>query len=566
MKDFIEFTNSVMLDEETDSFSCESVSDYYTDYTDIFLEMYKAHMMELELYQEAGVLKGILDDATGKGKDEHMIIKILKFIPRLLMALARAIGEWRRSKKAKKIDDKLQDIADGNIPTVEAENLGTEPLSFEDDDKDDTYIWDKDDTDDDIIDWSDDSSTSDSDRKKYNLNRDKHKYRIPKTRNPKDPNRKYAYDGHDIPNDARDYIKKNGASAFKGKHSTAPDGTWTTRRQVPGQKLTEMTVKINSDWFYSIREAMNVFSNCIDSEVDILHSDLYHMIFNNSRVYDIIEEYDQQIDDLESISVPKNGIFDNPNKETKVTMIGKKLIRYRKILLDKANDVVKSQKALEKWINTGFKDQYESAYADAASDNKNADRVRSLGRAPANPGNFMRPSELEKFVKTYVFKLIDHLINVGTALTNQVEKASTQFIDYFNKTYVAPANAAVAKRQAKEAKRQLAMNGQTLPKGDKPINMGTSKSAEQSEKIIADLEAKYGKLKSNEELLSDLEARYGKLKSQPSESSNEPQKPKQSQPSSKSKKKQKSDKEPGRIAKFVKKFNKRNSAIDDAML
>ena len=113
MKDFIEFTNSVMLDDETDSFSCESVSDYYTDYTDIFLEMYKAHMMELELYQEAGVLKGILDDATGKGKDEAMIIKILKFIPRLLMALARAIGDWRRSKKAKKIDDKLQDIADG---------------------------------------------------------------------------------------------------------------------------------------------------------------------------------------------------------------------------------------------------------------------------------------------------------------------------------------------------------------------------------------------------------------------------------------------------------------------
>jgi hypothetical protein len=482
------------------------------------------------------------------------------------MALARAIGEWSRSKKAKKIDDKLQDIADGNIPTVEAENLGTEPLSFEDDDKDDTYIWDKDDTDDDVIDWSDDSSTSDSDRKKYNLNRDKHKYRIPKIRNQKDPNRSYAYDGHDIPNDARDYIKKNGVSAFKGKHSTAPDGTWTTRRQVPGQKLTEMTIKVNSDWFYSIREAMNIFSNCIDSEVDILHSDLYQMIFNNSRVDDIIEEYDQQIDDLESISVPKNGMFDNPDKGTKVTYIGKKLIRYRKILLDKANDVVKSQKALEKWINTGFKDQYEQAYADAASDNKNADRVRSLGRAPENPGNFMRPSELEKFVKTYVFKLIDHLINVGAALTNQVEKASTQFIDYFNKTYVAPANAAVAKRQAKEAKRQLAMNGQTLPKGDKPINMGTSKSSEQSEKLIADLEAKYGKPKSDEELLSDLEAKYGKLKSQPSESSNEPQKPKQSQPSGKSKKKQKSDKEPGRIAKFVKKFNKRNSAVDDAML
>lgn len=539
MKDFIEFTNSVMLDEETDSFSCESVSDYYTDYTDIFLEMYKAHMMELELYQEAGVLKGILDDATGKGKDEAMIIKILKFIPRLLMALARAIGEWRRSKKAKQIDDKLQDIADGNIPTVEAENLGTEPLSFEDDDVE---------SDNSVGDITDNIGTPES-RKKYNLNRDKHKYRIPKTRNPKDPNRSYAYDGYDIPNDARDYIKKNGASAFKGKYSTAPDGTWTTRRQVPGQKLTEMTVKVSSDWFYSIREAMNVFSNCIDSEVDILHSDLYQMIFNNSRVDDIIEEYNQQIDELESISVPKNGIFDNPDKETKVTMIGKKLIRYRKLLLNKANDVVKSQEALEKWINTGFKDQYEQAYTDAASDNKNADRVRSLGRAPANPGNFMRPSELEKFVKTYVFKLIDHLINVGTALTNQVEKASTQFIDYFNKTYVAPANAAVAKRQAKEAKRQLAMNGQTLPRGDKPINMGTSKSSEQSEKTVADLEAK-----------------YGKPKSQPSESSNEPQKPKQSQPSGKSKKKQKSDKEPGRIAKFVKKFNKRNSAIDDAML
>ena len=539
MKDFIEFTNSVMLDEETDSFSCESVSDYYTDYTDIFLEMYKAHMMELELYQEAGVLKGILDDATGKGKDEAMIIKILKFIPRLLMALARAIGEWRRSKKAKKIDDKLQDIADGNIPTVEAENLGTEPLSFEDDDVE---------SDNSVGDITDNIGTPES-RKKYNLNRDKHKYRIPKTRNPKDPNRSYAYDGHDIPNDARDYIKKSGASAFKGKHSTAPDGTWTTRRQVPGQKLTEMTIKVSSDWFYSIREAMNIFSNCIDSEVDILHSDLYQMIFNNSRVDDIIEEYNQQIDELESVSVPKNGMFDNPDKETKVTMIGKKLIRYRKLLLNKANDVVKSQEALEKWINTGFKDQYEQAYADAASDNKNADRVRSLGRAPANPGNFMRPSELEKFVKTYVFKLIDHLINVGAALTNQVEKASTQFIDYFNKTYVAPANAAVAKRQAKEAKRQLAMNGQTLPRGDKPINMGTSKSSEQSEKTVADLEAK-----------------YGKPKSQSSESSNEPQKPKQSQPSGKSKKKQKSDKEPGRIAKFVKKFNKRNSAIDDAML
>jgi hypothetical protein len=558
MKDFIEFTNSVMLDEETDSFSCESVSDYYTDYTDIFLEMYKAHMMELELYQEAGVLKGILDDATGKGKDEAMIIKILKFIPRLLMALARAIGDWRRSKKAKKIDDKLQDIADGNIPTVEAENLGTEPLSFEDDDVE---------SDNSVGDITDDIGTPEAvERKKYNLNRDKHKYRIPKIRNQKDPNRSYAYDGHDIPNDARDYIKKNGVSAFKGKHSTAPDGTWTTRRQVPGQKLTEMTIKVNSDWFYSIREAMNIFSNCIDSEVDILHSDLYQMIFNNSRVDDIIEEYDQQIDDLESISVPKNGMFDNPDKGTKVTYIGKKLIRYRKILLDKANDVVKSQKALEKWINTGFKDQYEQAYADAAADNKNADRVRSLGRAPENPGNFMRPSELEKFVKTYVFKLIDHLINVGAALTNQVEKASTQFIDYFNKTYVAPANAAVAKRQAKEAKRQLAMNGQTLPKGDKPINMGTSKSSEQREKLIADLEAKYGKPKSDEELLSDLEAKYGKLKSQPSESSNEPQKPKQSQPSGKSKKKQKSDKEPGRITKFVKKFNKRNSAIDDAML
>lgn len=525
MKDFIEFTNSVMLDEETDSFSCESVSDYYTDYTDIFLEMYKAHMMELELYQEAGVLKGILDDATGKGKDEHMIIKILKFIPRLLMALARAIGEWRRSKKAKQIDDKLQDIADGNIPTVDAENLGTEPLSFEDDDD---------------IDWSDDSAGDITDD-----------IGTPESikRKQKDPNRRYAYDGHDIPNDARDYIKKNGVSAFKGKYSTAPDGTWTTRRQVPGQKLTEMTIKVNSDWFYSIREAMNIFSNCIDSEVDILHSDLYQMIFNNSRVDDIIEEYNQQIGDLESISVPKNGMFDNPNKETKVTMIGKKLIRYRKILLDKSNDVVKSQKALEKWINTGFKDQYEQAYADAASDNKNADRVRSLGRAPANPGNFMRPSELEKFVKTYVFKLINDLINIGTALTNQVEKASTQFIDYFNKTYVAPANAAVAKRQAKEAKRQLAMNGQTLPKGDKPINMGTDKPAEQSEKTITDLENK-----------------YGKPKSQPSKSSEEPQKPKQSQSSGKSKKKQKSDKEPGRIAKFVKKFNKRNSAIDDAML
>lgn len=544
MKDFIEFTNSVMLDEETDSFSCESVSDYYTDYTDIFLEMYKAHMMELELYQEAGVLKGILDDATGKGKDESMIIKILKFIPRLLMALARAIGEWSRSKKAKKIDDKLQDIADGNISTVEAENLGTEPLSFEKDD-------DIDSNDVSVGDITDDIGTPESiNRKKYNLNRDKHKYRIPKIRNPKDPNRKYAYDGHDIPNDARDYIKKNGASAFKnGKYPTAPDGTWTTRRQVPGQKLTEMTVKVNSDWFYGIREAMNVFSNCIDSEVEILHSDLYQMIFNNSRVDDIIEEYNQQIDELESISVPKNGIFDNPDKETKVTMIGKKLIRYRKLLLDKANEVVESQKALEKWINTGFKEQYERAYADAAADNRNADRIRSLGDAPANPGNFMRPSELEKFVKTYIFKLINDLINLGSALTNQVEKASTQFIDYFNKTYVAPANAAVAKRQAKEAKRQLAMNGQTLPKGDKPISMGTGKYAEDTEKTIADLEAK-----------------YGKLNSQPSESSKEPPKPKQSQLSGKSKKKQKSEKEPGRIAKFVQKFNKRNSAVDDAML
>lgn len=540
MKDFIEFTNSVMLDEETDSFSCESVSDYYTDYTDIFLEMYKAHMMELELYQEAGVLKGILDDATGKGKDEHMIIKILKFIPRLLMALARAIGEWRRSKKAKQIDDKLQDIADGNIPTVEAENLGTEPLSFENDDDVD---W----SDNSVGDVTDDIGTPEAvERKKYNFNRDKHKYRIPKTRNPKDPNRSYAYDGNDIPNDARDYIKKNGAAAFKGKYPTAPDGTWTTRRQVPGQKLTEMTVKVNSDWFYGIREAMNVFSNCLESKVGILHNDLYYMIFKSDIVDDIIEEFNVDIDKLESVSVPKIGMFDNPDKETKVTTIGKKLINYRKRLLNKANEVVRSQQTLEKWINTGFKEQYEQAYADAAADNKNAYIVRSLGRAPANPGNFMRPSELEKFVKTYVFKLIDHLINVGTALTNQVEKASTQFIDYFNKTYVATANAAVAKRQAKEAKRQLAINGQTLPKGDKPINMGTDKPAEQREKTIADLEGK-----------------YGKLNSQPSESSNEPKKPKQS--SGKSKKKQKSDKESGRIAKFVKKFNKRNSAADDAI-
>ena len=543
MKDFIEFTNSVMLDEETDSFSCESVSDYYTDYTDIFLEMYKAHMMELELYQEAGVLKGILDDATGKGKDEHMIIKILKFIPRLLMALARAIGEWRRSKKAKQIDDKLQDIADGNIPTVDAENLGTEPLSFEDDGDAD---W----SDNSVGDVTDDIGTPEAvERKKYNLNRDKHKYRIPKTRNPKDPNRSYAYDGHDIPNDARDYIKNNGASAFKGKHSTAPDGTWTTRRQVPGQKHTEMTIKINSDWFYDMRNAMNIFSNCLESKVEILHQDLYYMIFKSNIVDNIIEEFNDEIDELESVSVPKNGMFDNPDKDTKVTTIGKKLINYRKRLLNKANDVVRSQQALEHWINTGFKDQYEQAYVDAAADNKNAYIVRGLGRTPANPGNFMRPSELEKFVKTYVFKLIDHLINVGVALTNQVEKASTQFIDYFNKTYVAPANAAVAKRQAKEAKRQLAMNGQTLPRGDKPINMGTSKSSEQSEKTITDLENK-----------------YGKPKSQPSKSSKEPQKPKQSQPSGKSKKKQKSDKEPGRIAKFVQKFNKRNSAIDDAML
>lgn len=65
----------------------------YNDDVDIMMEMVEAYQNE-EMYLEGK----LLDEATAKGKKEHILIKIIKFIPRLIRAIVTQIRKVVQNK------------------------------------------------------------------------------------------------------------------------------------------------------------------------------------------------------------------------------------------------------------------------------------------------------------------------------------------------------------------------------------------------------------------------------------------------------------------------------------
>lgn len=91
----LEYINEIdqVVSESYDSI-CNSLIDYYDKIinNEVYSESY------VDVYQE-----GIMDEATGKGKFENVVVRIVKFLPRLLIAVGKAI---KNAITGEKIDEK----------------------------------------------------------------------------------------------------------------------------------------------------------------------------------------------------------------------------------------------------------------------------------------------------------------------------------------------------------------------------------------------------------------------------------------------------------------------------
>ena len=115
MRECIEFNNSTDLSAYADERIAYIESYDESDTSELIMEMFDAYVNELNMYQEGQFWDTTWDTATGAGKDENVIIKILKFIPRLIMGLGKAISNAVNNKKVEEAAEKIEE-ATGTAP------------------------------------------------------------------------------------------------------------------------------------------------------------------------------------------------------------------------------------------------------------------------------------------------------------------------------------------------------------------------------------------------------------------------------------------------------------------
>ena len=92
------------------------------DELELFAEMTDSYTELADIIQESK----ILDAATGKGKDENLLIKIVKFIPRLVKVVVRAIKNKinKNKNRIKELEDEVRklktdlDVADYKLKSA----------------------------------------------------------------------------------------------------------------------------------------------------------------------------------------------------------------------------------------------------------------------------------------------------------------------------------------------------------------------------------------------------------------------------------------------------------------
>lgn len=113
MKEMIMFNESLSDYIDDQLYSLESYDSEFEDSCEVYQELYDAYINEVELYQEGD----ILDTATGAGKNENIIVRILLFIPRFLYAIGKAAYNKITDKKIEQASDVVEaavNVAEGS--------------------------------------------------------------------------------------------------------------------------------------------------------------------------------------------------------------------------------------------------------------------------------------------------------------------------------------------------------------------------------------------------------------------------------------------------------------------
>ena len=105
----------------------ESYEDLYVDFYETYMEMFNCYMNEWGEYYQEGE---IWDQATSKDKDWHPIIKVLAFIPRLLIAFGKSIYNKIHNKKVEKAYAITAAVVEN--PKAALTELATQPESITD--------------------------------------------------------------------------------------------------------------------------------------------------------------------------------------------------------------------------------------------------------------------------------------------------------------------------------------------------------------------------------------------------------------------------------------------------
>ena len=89
MKEYITFTKDPFESylDRSDEYVAESFDDTYDELCELYIESFNQYLNECDFYQEGE----ILDYAKGVDTDNNKIVKVLLFIPRLIIALAKSI-------------------------------------------------------------------------------------------------------------------------------------------------------------------------------------------------------------------------------------------------------------------------------------------------------------------------------------------------------------------------------------------------------------------------------------------------------------------------------------------
>lgn len=85
-------------------YSLESYDSEFEDTCDVYQELYDAYINEVDFYQEGE----IWDTATGAEKSENVVMKILKFLPRLVIALGHAISKSFNNAKTEEAVENIE--------------------------------------------------------------------------------------------------------------------------------------------------------------------------------------------------------------------------------------------------------------------------------------------------------------------------------------------------------------------------------------------------------------------------------------------------------------------------